>query len=234
LSPNRQWIAIKRSKGPSPPRPDAAVDFIVDGGREPGWIEVRDLNGRGLYEESSDDTDIDIAGWSTRNELAYWVSDRVHSRPPSLRLVREGAWHVRTLRTDGLDAGEGIAPRFTSGDALLVRAAATSDEKHRAAPGARRDWYLVSGRRPPIALTSGLSSSPSELMPQARGRELLGLSDGKLWRMNSPDFKPADVKSPISGHLLALFAWPHGPDDSTVILQSSLDSGERQYYKLEP
>lgn len=71
----------------------------------------------------------------------------------------------------------------------------------------RADWWVVSEKEQPRNLTSAMKSVPSSLLLDHDGESLLGIAQGKLWRLHLDGSSPQDLSSALGTTFTSIF-WP--------------------------
>lgn len=139
---------------------------------------------------------------------------------------------VHPATTEDLDPS-GIA--WSPSGHLLVRA--TSSVKERAPAESRTnraDWWLIVDRVRYRNLTEKLKSPPVRLELDISGNQLIGISDGEIWRIDQ------DVQSSVSltdqfKPSIGSLVWRSQPTDasSNKLIVHALNGGEEQLYRLD-
>jgi len=71
----------------------------------------------------------------------------------------------------------------------------------------RSDWWIISEKEQPRNLTSGMKVAPSALLPERDGQSLLGIAQGKLWRLHVDGSTPQDLSGGMAAMFTSIF-WP--------------------------
>ncbi len=179
LSPTKTSIAIIRGFSVSLPEPDARLDTD----REIGWLEVLDIDGRLMYSGAPTEVDCQIGTWSRKGDaIAYWVSDRRHTRPPSLFRFDVPRGRKERISVSGLDVTKTARLYGPAQGHLVIKAMPWNSPETRAPRTGRFDWYELDGKHT-RNLTSGLPMPPASLYSFDQVNSLFGASGGELWRL---------------------------------------------------
>lgn len=213
MSPTRNAVAFTRQVSIYRPKSDESLGLdssVYSGLFTVGLIHL-DGTPVPLTGDMSQNVLEDSLRWSpTGEQLVYLGYTGSRDGAPVIYRLDLPSARVEQIPLNGIDAAPVIRTssqiEWTSaGDLMVLAAERTGPRKPDVL--ARRDWWLISRDGKARLLTESMKNPPRELWPETERKAFVGLSDGKIWRIEPATDRIEDL-TPKLDATIANILWP--------------------------